>query len=356
MKHLLCGALVIATALAASCGKPASPPAQTPPTPTPRPTAADPLNGAGVPPANVGHRIAAVMIDNYPDARPQSGLHDADLVYEVEAEGGITRYLALFLGYAASEVGPVRSARTYFVDLARPYDPFFAHAGQNDDAIEVLRELRSSGFADMDEIQHTPEAFWRDETRDMPHNLYTSVVKMRTVGPQYGYTDTRYAGHGFEFDDEKADAPSSAADMPSPAPAPTWPPLVPEAVVSFWQDYDVHFVWDGAAYQRFIDGQAQHDRDDDRPYEVADIIAVWVPATVLDPIGDLRMDVYGTYPALLIRQGRATQASWIASGPASLPSLVGENGATLLMTRGQIYVEIMPQGSSVKVGKQTWSH
>jgi hypothetical protein len=328
---------------------------------------ADPLDGTGAAPADLRHRIAAVMIDNFPDARPQSGLHDADLVYEVEAEGGITRYLALFLGNAAAEVGPVRSARTYFVDLARPYDPFFAHAGQNDDVIDVLKELRAAGFADMDQIQHTPEAFWRDDTRDMPHNLYASIVKMREVGPKYGYADTPFAGRVFEFGDEATDPGAAASgDAPafgasdaallSPATLPTPPPLVPEAVVSFWQDYDVHFVWDGVAYQRFIDGQAQHDRDDARPYEVADVIVTWVPATVLDAIGDLRMDVYGTFPALLIRQGRASTGSWIESGPTTLPELVGDNGSALPLTRGQIYVEVMPQGSSVKIGKQTWSH
>jgi hypothetical protein len=369
LKYVRCGALALAVAfVVAGCARTSAPPAQqAQPTPTPLPTTADPLNGAGVSPANLRHRIAAVMVDNFPNARPQSGLHDADLVYEVEAEGGITRYLALFLGRAAAEVGPVRSARTYFVDLARPYDPLFAHAGQNDDTIDVLKELRASGFADMDQIQHTPEAFWRDDTRDMPHNLYTSVVKMRTVGPTYGYADTPYKGRVFAFDDDRPDPPASApADAPtagtsadtlvSPPAAPTSPPLIPEAVISFWQDYDVHFVWDGLAYQRFIEGQAQHDRDDDRPYEVSDIVAVWVPATVLDAIGDLRMDVYGTFPALVIRRGHVTRGSWIASGPSTLPSLVGENGATLPLTRGQIYIEVMPQGSSVKIGNKTWSH
>jgi hypothetical protein len=368
LKQILSRALALVAASAvAACARPSAPPVRTPPpTPSPRPTIADPLDGAGVSPASVRHRIAAVMIDNFPDARPQSGLHDADVVYEVEAEGGITRYLALFLGNAASEVGPVRSARTYFVDLARPYDPFFAHAGQNDDVIDVLKTLRANGFADMDQIQHTPEAFWRDDTRDMPHNLYASVVKMREVGPTYGYADAPFAGHGFEFDDDRADsrggatgvspAPPSADAPLSPAAMPAPPPLVPEAVLSFWQDYDVHFVWDGVAYQRFIDGQAQHDRDDDRSYEVSDIIVVWVPAKVLDAVGDLHMDVYGTFPALLIRQGRVASGSWSASGPTTLPALVGENGSPLPLTRGQIYVEVMPQGSSVKIGKQTWSH
>ncbi len=293
------------------------------------------------PPRSIRHRIAAIMIDNYPDARPQSGLHDADVVYEVEAEGGITRYMALFLSTPAAEVGPVRSARTYFVDLARPYDPFFAHAGQNDDVIDVLRDLRSGGFPDMDEIQQTPDAFWRDNSRDMPHNLYTSVPRIRSVGPKSGYPDHVYDGKQFAF------------NAPGPAPSPT---AVPETVASFWLDYDVHFVWDGRAYERFIDGQAQHDRDDDRPYEVADIIVTWIPATVKDKLGDLDMTVYGTFPALLIVDGRVTKAQWIAAGPTTLPTIVGDDGSTLTLRPGQIYVEVLPQGSTVKTGKLVVSH
>lgn len=350
----------MAAALASgACAKQASTPAPTSsPSPAPTPVVANPLNGLLVPPPDVAHRVAAVMIDNFPDARPQNGLHDADIVYEVEAEGGITRYLALFLSTAAAEVGPVRSARTYFVDLARPYDPYFAHAGQNDDTIEFLATLRAAGFADMDQILRTPEAFWRDDSRDMPHNLYVSIVRMRKVGPSYGYADKRFSGDEFAFDhsaDRRTDPTAAASQALTPSATPS-PPLIPEAVVSFWLEYDVHFVWDGTAYQRFIDGQAQHDRDDDRPYEVNDIIVVWIHANVLDAIGDLSMDVYGTYPAVVVRDGRAIPGKWIASGPAAAPRIEDHTGAPISLTPGQIYIEIMPQGSTLKVGKQTWSH
>lgn len=368
---VLCALLV----LSGGCAAPPNPPPPSTPTPTPTPAVEDPLNGAMVSPDAPKHRIAAVMIDNYPDARPQSGLYSADIVYEVEAEGGITRYLALFLGNTPKEVGPVRSARTYFVDLARPYAPFFAHAGQNDDVIEVLAGLRAAGFADMDEIQHTPEAFWRDNTRDMPHNLYTGIARIRKVGPTYGYADKAFAGDRFAFasltSESSASAPPTLDETPTPTPrssattnphatptpsaAPAIPP-VPNVVASFWLEYDVDFVWDGAAYQRFIDGQAQHDRDDDRPYEVDDIVVVWIPAKVLDAIGDLSMNVYGSYPAVLVRDDSAVEGTWIAPGPSSPPSLVDDSGTPLPLKPGQIYVEIMPQGSSLTLGKKSWSH
>jgi hypothetical protein len=279
-------------------------------------------------------------VDNYPlGARPQSGLREADIVYEVEAEGGITRYMALFLERTPKQIGPVRSARTYFVDLARPYDPFFAHAGENDDVWGPLKDLRAAGFADMDEIVGTPEAFWRDSTRYMPHNLYTSVARVRSTGPKYGYPDREYAQPAFAF-----------YDFP-PARGPT-----PDAIVTFWNHYTIRFHAVGPTYERIISGVVQHDLNEKSPYQIADIIAVWIPAKVLDAIGDLEMNVYGKFPAVLVHHGKALPGRWVAPGPNALPQLVDMHGAPLALSPGQVYVEVLPQGGTLQNGKNIWSY
>ena len=334
--------LVVSAALAAGgCFHRAPTPTPTP-TPTPRPTVPhvpSPLNGAAVLPKSVKHRVTAVMIDNYPyDARPQSGLRDADIVYEVEAEGGITRYMALFLENTPGKIGPVRSARLYFVDLARPYDPYFAHAGENDDVWEPLKELRAGGFADMEEILIAGDAFWRDGSRDMPHNLYTSIAKVRGSGPKLGWPDTPYKQPGFTFSPAK---PAAAA---------------PGVSIDFWMHYSVRYVYNSGTYLRSIGGVAQHDRDDARPYRVADIIVIWIPATVLDSLGDLKMSVYGVSPALLVRDGVVREGTWRADGPTSLPRLEDATGSQMPLAPGQVYIEVLPQGGRVKVGNQTWQH
>ncbi|HKW45185.1 MAG TPA: DUF3048 domain-containing protein [Candidatus Eremiobacteraceae bacterium] len=300
--------------------------------------AVDPLDGVLVDPPTLKHRVAAVMIDNYPiDARPQSGLHDAEVVYEVEAEGGITRYLALYLSATPAKIGPVRSARTYFVELSRPYDPLFAHAGENDDVWEPLKLLRESGFADMEQIVGTPEAFWRESTRDMPHNLYTSVAKLRAAAPNHGWPDSKYDRQGFSFDYLQ-------------------PLKVDAATVTFWNHYEVDYRRSGTAFERSIAGVTQHDLDDPRPYRVADIVAIWIPAQVLDELGDLAMSVYGDYPAFVVRADRTVDARWIASGPDSPPQLIDGLGNPVELARGQIYIEVLPQGGSVTVGKRTVIH
>jgi len=309
------------------------------PTPTPTPFAISPLDGTAVAPNSIRHRIDAVVVDNYPDARPQSGLRDADVVYEVEAEGGITRYLALFLERSPKIIGPVRSARLYLVDLARPYDPYFAHAGENDDVWGPLADLRSSGFADMEQIVGVPEAFWRDDSRYMPHNLYTSIARMRAAGPQHGWPDRPFEGQEFAY----AHAPSVASDPH-------------DVTLTFWNDYHVRYHWVGGAYERLVDGIVQHDREERTPYRVADVIVTWIPATVIDQLGDLRMTVYGKFSAMAIRDGHAALGYWVAAGPDILPALENGSGESIALSPGQIYVEVLPQGGSVTIGKNTWSH
>ena len=352
-------AIAFAAAVTIAIGGCARRPAPvTPPSPpvSPKPMATDPLNGMMVDPHALRHRVAAVMIDNYPiDARPQSGLHDAEIIYEVEAEGGITRYLALYLAASPSKIGPVRSARTYFVDIARPYDPLFAHAGENDDVWEPLKELRADGFADMEEIVGTPEAFWRDETRDMPHNLYTSIALLRKSAPNHGWPDTPFNGAPLHFEPAAQPAPASSAAVTLPA-APTPPGAVDSFDLNFWDDYTVTYRRDGDAFERVIDNVVQHDRDDARPYRVADVVVVWIPARVLDAQGDLAMDVYGDYPAAVVRTTGVTEARWSAPGAQDTPLLADASGKAVALTPGQIYIEVMPQGGRLDVGKLRITH
>ncbi len=326
--------------------------------PSPKPLAADPLNGVLMDPAVLRHRVTAVMIDNYPyDARPQSGLHDAEVVYEVEAEGGITRYMALFLAASPSKIGPVRSARTYFVDLARPYNPLFAHAGENDDVWEPLKELRTQGFADMEEIVGTPEAFWRDDVRDMPHNLYTSVARLRKSAPNHGWPDTPYAGAPLNFETAAAPAPSaSASPLVDPVPQITPHVAVNDFTVGFWLNYSVAFHRVGNSFERLISGDVQHDLGDARPYKISDIIVVWIPARVLDSLGDLSMDVYSDFPAAVVRTDGVTRARWSAPGPNDLPYLADASGKAVALVPGQIYIEVVPQGGRLDVGKLHITH
>lgn len=116
-----------------------------------------------------------VSIDNHPKANPQSGLDKADRVYEMLAEGGITRYLAVFHSRGCEKIGPVRSARYYFAEIAKGHDFPLAHAGGSTDALSLIKKLK---VKDLDEIYNSGSYFWRTKDRKMPHNLYTSTEQL----------------------------------------------------------------------------------------------------------------------------------------------------------------------------------
>ncbi len=120
----------------------------------------------------------AVVIGNDPNARPQAGLHSASVVWEILAEGWITRYLAIFAQQASPKIGPVRSARIYFDQLAGAYGVPFAHAGGNVDALNNIGRLH---IQNLDQIYGSAAYFWRGASRTPPDNLYTSTALLNAA-------------------------------------------------------------------------------------------------------------------------------------------------------------------------------
>jgi hypothetical protein len=137
----------------------------------------DPLTGL---PATQHRPALAVKIDNHPDARPQAGLNQADIVYEELVEGGLTRFIAIFHSTDADPVGPVRSGRTSdLAILSNLNRPLFGSSGGN---AGVLADLNDANLSSVIE-NRAPSAYYRDNSRDAPHNLYTSTGALYAANP-----------------------------------------------------------------------------------------------------------------------------------------------------------------------------
>jgi len=134
------------------------------PTPEPTPTVVrSALNGQMISPDQAAQRPVAIMIENHPDARPQAGLAGAPLVYETEAEGGITRFMAVYDGSTGDiTAGPVRSARTYFVDYVEELEALYGHVGGN---IDALQQIAANRILDLDQSRVGAAAYWRETSR-----------------------------------------------------------------------------------------------------------------------------------------------------------------------------------------------
>ena len=167
-------------------------PAPTPtptPTPTPEPTptpdpgpdltglALNPLTGEYIDENIAARRPVAVVINNLNKALPQSGIGQADVIYEVLAEGGITRMIAIFKDFNAEKIGPVRSTRHYFLDFALDNDAVFAHHGGSPQGYNSISNL---SINNLDGMALEGKIFFRDPVRrSMPgmleHSSYTSA-------------------------------------------------------------------------------------------------------------------------------------------------------------------------------------
>jgi hypothetical protein len=142
-----------------------------------------PLTGLPIDPALAARPVTGIMIENSLDARPQSGLQEAGVVYEAIAEGGITRFMALYQDTRPAYVGPVRSLRPYYLDFAVPFDAGIAHVGGSPEALEQVR----AGMKDLDQFFNSG-AYWRQNTRVAPHNVYTSFERLDALNQAKGYT------------------------------------------------------------------------------------------------------------------------------------------------------------------------
>ena len=131
-------------------------------------------------------RSIAVVIDNVGDAIPQTGLNDAAIVYEIIVEGGLTRFLAIFKGVNIDTIGPVRSARPYFLDYAMENDSIFTHFGYSARAENDIGKLKINNVNGL--IDNN--AFWRTDKKTAPHNALTSTEKILKQAKTYGYRTT----------------------------------------------------------------------------------------------------------------------------------------------------------------------
>ncbi len=148
-----------------------------------------PLTGEAVA-EEVTQRPIIVTINNHPAARPQSGLAAADMFYEMLAEGNVTRLLAVYQSKLPENVGPVRSARSYFVDMAKGFGAFYVAHGYSPEAKSML----SNNVVDnINGMNYDGTLFKRSKERVAPHNSYITAENIlngaEKVGASMNYSE-----------------------------------------------------------------------------------------------------------------------------------------------------------------------
>ncbi|MDO5127200.1 MAG: DUF3048 domain-containing protein [Eubacteriales bacterium] len=162
------------------------------------------LTGEWIDESLENQRPICMMINNIIDAMPQSGISKADLTFEILVEGGVTRYLCVFKDYASLEkVGPVRSARHYYVRMNDFIDGIYAHYGWSDYARQLIEQEGTNNINGL----YDDKAYYRDNSRYAPHNVYTDGARLKDAVERNGYRTTYKDGLGHMFEFNLEDTP-----------------------------------------------------------------------------------------------------------------------------------------------------
>lgn len=310
------------------------------PTPTPKPTImASLLDGVMVSSDLATRHPLAVMIENHPDARPQAGLGEASVVYEAITEGGITRFMALFGHTVPEKVGPVRSARSVFIDFAEEYTPnsaYYAHVGGESGA---LGKISGDKVYDLNQSSIGAKAFQRFAKAGVAteHTMYAFPAKLFQVAKDLGYkTESTFQSWKFKEDTSIENRPE-AQTISIPFSSAT---------------YDVKYTYDKASntYKRTMGGTEHKDANTGKVIAPKNVIVHFasyerLPGSTKDV---QKVGVLGEGKAKIFLDGKVIDATWKKpSSPSRTIYTDTATGKEVEFNRGQIYVEIPKIGSNV---------
>lgn len=277
-------------------------------------------------------RPLAIMIDNIKSARPHFGIDKACLVIEALAEGGITRLEAFYSCKLPQKVGPVRSARKYFVEYAQGFDALYAHVGGSPQALRLLRSLS----IDLDEFRYS-EAYWRIPERRRPHNMLTSPSKLYQIAKRKGLT-IRWSGNPFFLfkDDEPPENRGTVKSI---------------TIKFSTRPYEVQYVYDRNTnlYARYLYGKPHVTADSKVHIKAKNVIIIYTSARVVDYKARLEMPTTGNGKAVVFRDGLKIEGTWKREKVTDPFKLFDLQGNEIQLNRGQTWIAVVTPKTMVKV-------
>lgn len=282
-------------------------------------------------------RPIAVMIDNHSDAWPQAGLNQAYMVYEIIVEGGETRLMALFKGVDLDKIGPVRSARHYFIDYAMENDAIYVHFGQSPQA---QSDIKKYDIDDINGIAEDGTTFWRVKDKYAPHNAVTSTEKLLKSAKSKNYrtTSTEESVLNYVTDEVNLEEGQVADTITIPH--------------SDLQTVKYEYDKENKVYVRYARGEEQTDWETDEPVTTKNIIITFCNNYTLtdsENKGRQGLKNIGTFDGYYITNGRAIQIQCIKDARDEKTIYQDMNGKEIQVNDGNTFVNICPTNADVKI-------
>ena len=287
---------------------------------------------------NGNDRPIAVMIDNHDDAWPQAGLQRAYMVYEIIVEGGETRLMALFKGADDVEkIGPVRSARHYFIDYAMENDAIYTHFGESPQASS---DIKKYSIAEIDGISEDGTTFWRVKDKVVPHNAVTSMENLiqSAKNKNYRMTSNEDSVLNYVTDEVNLEDGQGAVSVTIPH--------------SQLQTVSYEYDEENKVYERFARKEAQVDWDTDEPITVKNIIITFCDNYTLSDTenkGRQGLKNIGTFDGYYITNGKAIKIKCIKNARDEKTVYQDLNGNEIDVNDGNTFVHICPTDADVEI-------
>lgn len=292
-------------------------------------------------------RPLAIMVNNHVDARPiQAGLLDADIIFEAVAEGGITRFLAIYHAQDVGKVGPVRSVRVYYLDWASEFHPWVAHwggASTEGSPANAYDYMRKNGIASLDAfwVGECPTCpYWRDQSSGVAseHTGFTATQRL------YQESAKRWPDWAekvpfdrwlFKDDANEGERPESGS-----------------FTFNFWNlsEYEVTWTYSPVqnVYLRQQGGEPHNDAATGEQLRAKNVIVQITPERSADDgTVHLLYQTVGSGKAKIFLDGRITDGTWEKKDRLTRTRYYDENGLEVRFNRGQIWVEIVPAGNEI---------
>lgn len=284
---------------------------------------------------NGNDRPIAVMIDNHSDAWPQAGLQDAYMVYEIVVEGGETRLMALFKGANVEKIGPVRSARHYFIDYAMENDAIYVHFGQSPQAES---DIKKYSINDINGISEDGTTFWRVKDKVSPHNAVTSTENLleSAKSKKFKTTSSESSLLNYVTNEVNLEASEEAKSV-----------TIPHSTLQ-----TVKYVYneEEKVYERYARNKQQKDWTSGNAVTTKNIIITFCDNYTLtdsENKGRQGLKNIGTFDGYYITNGRAIKIKCIKNARDDKTIYQDLAGNTIEVNDGNTFVNICPTNSNV---------
>ena len=312
------------------------------PTPTPYDGPVSPLSGLPMEEKWVNRRPVAIMLNNLKEALPQLGQSMADIIYEVPAEGGITRMLGVFQSLdGVGKIGSIRSARPYYLELALGHDAIFIHAGGSEDAYAKIRQW---GVAALDGVRgpymsnsEYGNLMWRDPERRQHYSLEHTVV---TTGEMIV---ERFAGYDNLRQEHEAGWSYDMAFAPDGTPAAG--EGAGTVTVPFSNYKTGVFTYDPEQKLYLIEeyGEPYIDGNTGAQVGVTNLVVIQTACrNTGDSLGHITVDLSSGGEGYFACGGKIQEITWTKEAPDGQLRYYGPDGTPLTFGTGRTYVCIIP--------------